>query len=149
MIYSPIPSKYLLHDELTEILRNLKIFYIVLDKYDTMRESLSEELLDCNNDGLAYETGQCINMFSAHIKYITHNAAIITKLICEEEQITLEECMDKMVDLWVDFKIENADKLLQLPNKLVKDLEERISKRYSNLKMIPIYKEIDGSCPNY
>jgi DNA repair ATPase RecN len=145
MIYATIPSKYL-NDDLAEILNDLKTLYTVLFKFNKMRESLSDKLLECENDGQAYEIGQCINMLSSNIKYITENVDNIKEIICEEEHITLEE-FSKMI-MKIKFRTIEicTDELIELPNKLSQNIFNRVSKRY-NLKINYLEVTADGRCP--
>ena len=101
MIYATIPSKYLL-DDLTEMLRDLKMLYILLGKLSDFRDAFLEELLECKNDGRACEIGKWINSLSTNIKGVNHNVALITHIICVEEHITLEECTNRMKNLIVE-----------------------------------------------
>jgi hypothetical protein len=143
MIYSPIPSKYLL-DELTEMLRDLKLLYTLLAKLSDFREICSEELLECKNDGLACGIGKSINNLSTDIRNVKHNSALITKIICEEEHITLEECQNRMKNLIVD----DDQVLLVSPCEIALVLMNKISKKYSGEFQMS-YCEMDGSCTDY
>ena len=78
MIYATIPSKYLL-DELTEILKDLNMLYILIGEISDIRDAFLEELLECKNDGRAYEIGKSINSLSTQIKSIKHNIIKMTQ----------------------------------------------------------------------
>ena len=148
MIYATIPSKYLL-DELTEMLRDLKILYILLGKLCSFRDVCSEELLECENDGRACEIGKDINVLSTNIKGVKHNANTITQMICEEEHITLEECGNRMKNLIVEGTIKGEQDLLEMPNEIARVLMNKISKKYPKYTIHESHSDADGSCPNY
>jgi hypothetical protein len=148
MIYATIPSKYLL-DELTEILKDLKMLYISLAKLSDIRDVFSEELLECKNDGRAYEIGQWINSLSTQIKGVKHNANTITQMICEEEHITLEECTNIMVNLIVEETLKDGQDLLEMPNEIAIVLMNKISKKYPKYTIHQSHNVADGSCTDY
>jgi len=148
MIYATIPSKYLFVDDLTEILRNLKTLYLILDKVKKCRDILSEDILECNS-GDAIAIGKDINKFSTNIKHITYNATTITRVICQVEQITLEECGLKMEELPVNFTLANPEDLFNLPNKISQDLMQSISKKYPQCKFFHTICNVDGTCTNF
>ena len=148
MIYATIPSKYLL-DDLTEMLRDLKMLYILLAKLSDIRDVFLEELLECENDGQAYEIGQCINDLSRNIKGVKHNAAVMTQIICVEEHITLEECTNRMVNLIVEETLKDGQDLLEMPNEIAIVLMNKISKKYPRYILHQSRCEADGSCTDY
>ena len=147
MIYATIPSKYL-NDDLTEILNDLKTIYTILFEFNKMRESLSDQLLECENDGQAYDIGQCINMLSSNIKYITENVHEIKEIICEKEHITLEKFLEMVMKIKFRTIEICTDEIMELPSKLSKNIFDRISKRY-NLKVNYLDVIADGRCTHY
>jgi hypothetical protein len=147
MIYATIPSKYLL-DELTEMLRDLKMLYISLMNLAHIRDLFSEELLKCENDGDAYEIGRFINIFSTNIKNVKHNAHTITRIICEAENITLEECTNRMENL-IGEETLNGEDVLEMPNEIGRVLMNKLSKRYPQCIINSLEQDVDGSCTDY
>ena len=148
MIYATIPSKYLL-DDLTEMLRDLKMLYILLGKLSDFRDAFLEELLECKNDGRACEIGKWINSLSTNIKGVNHNVALITHIICVEEHITLEECTNRMVNLIVEETLKDGQDLLEMPNEIAIVLMNKISKKYPRYILHQSRCEADGSCTHY
>ena len=148
MIYATIPSKYLL-DELTEILKDLNMLYILIGEISDIRDAFLEELLECKNDGRAYEIGKSINSLSTQIKSIKHNIAVISEIICEEEHITLEEYANIMLNLIVEETLKDGQDLLEMPNEIAIVLMNKISKRYPKYTIHQSRRETDGSCTDY
>jgi len=148
MIYSTIPSKYIL-DDLTEILRDLKMLFILAGKLLHFRDVCSEELLECENDGRACQIGKDINVLSTNIKNVSHNANTITQIICKEEHITLEECGNRMENLIVEGTAKDCDDLLEMPNEIARVLMNKISKKYPKYTIHTSHQDADGTCPTY
>ena len=147
MIYATIPSKYLLND-LTEMLRDLKMLYILLGKLSDFRDAFLEELLECKNDGRACEIGKWINSLSTNIKGVNHNVALITHIICVEEHITLEECTNRMENL-IGEETLNGEDVLEMPNEIGRVLMNKLSKRYPQCIINSLEQDVDGSCTDY
>jgi len=148
MIYAPIPSKYL-NNDLKEILKNLNTLIIVRYQISNIRNQYSEDLLECENDGEAYEIGQVINNLSTTIKCISDNLSIFTEIICEEEHITLEECINRTKKLTVEELVEDEDEIVEMSNEIASVLMNKISKRYSECKFFHTICNADGTCNDY
>ena len=104
--------------------------------------------MKCENDGGAYEIGRFINIFSTNIKNVKHNAHTITRIICEAENITLEECTNRMENL-IGEETLNGEDVLEMPNEIGRVLMNKLSKRYPQCIINSLEQDVDGSCTEY
>jgi len=147
MIYSTIPSKYL-YDDLKEIFNNLKRLNILISYLSEMRNDLSEELLECENDGEAYKYGVGINKLSSLIKNDSLIVDRITGILCKEEDITKEECTNRINSASSSkIIIKHIKEITLLGNEIKHILVDRMSKRYPDCLLCTVDKKLDGTCP--
>jgi len=148
MIYATIPSKYL--KNLTEILKDLKMLYDFIGIMDDLKNQCAEKILECEIDNHAVELGQVINALSTHIQHITHNVITITKLICKEEKMTMEELGTIMYDLkYKKIPIKDYDQLTKRSNEILLNLASNLHKKYPEYTFTETHLDVDGTCTTY